>query len=838
MILRPYQAEAIEAITAGLADGGRGQLHAACGSGKTLIGVQVGARLLPHDGLIVVLAPSLSLVAQTLHAWRGLSRLDAALAVCSDDTVTDAPVHLDEIEAEATTDPERVIAWLAQARGRRLVVGTYRSAHCLAQALREADQEADLVVFDEAHHLAGRPDLVTRKVVEESYLPARRRLFMTATPRIDDVRVETSGGLSMDDTAAFGPVLYSYPWAQAISDGYLDDYRIVVMGVTEQQVYDLLRDEGTEFVDRIGAPDLRMLAAQAVIAKAARQYGLRRILAFCPRLAAAGEFAATFPATVTRLPVADRPAGDLHAARISGEMTSRQRETVLDQLRHPPGHWAVVANVRCLSEGVDVPAVDAVAFTHPKRSQVDIVQAVGRALRRSPDGTGTATIIVPIVIPDSAEEVGDLDPGEFRTLWQVVRALRAHDEALGIELDMQRSYGAVHNPQLPSRITVELPPGTSDRVLTQLKALTVRQATSSWWEGYGHARAYHAEHGHLDVPSGHITDDGFRLGQWITNARQHYRKGWLRRERIEALDKIGMVWNTRGLPWQRFVDEMKRFRDQHGHVLVPQSYVTPTGYRLGSKVNRARSLAHRVPEHVRKILDDLGMVWDTRDLRWQQLYNACYVYSQEHGHLDVPVGYRTPDGYPLGRRLKYYRKLWRTGRLDPAEQASLEELGMRFTDITDEPWRRFLAACDRYIATHGSLANVRKDYVDPTGYRLGSTISYYRNLHNGTKGDRRLDPDRKAELDRRGMVWRLAPTRDITPTEGDSLRRLHGPERAREIIRLLDEGVSQSSVADALGVHRSYLNTKIKTFRETGHWPERRRDIGRAGQVAASSSPE
>ncbi|MEZ7005849.1 Helicase associated domain protein [Streptomyces sp. AD55] len=820
--LRPYQQEAVEAIAAGLREEGRGQLHAACGSGKTLISAMGAARLVPAAGLLVVFTPSLALVAQTIQEWKLFCPADAVLAVCSDDTVTDAPAHLDDLSEQTTTNVEEILGWLRRTRGRRLVVATYLSAHRLAEALRTTGTVADLAVHDEAHHLAGRADFTTRRILDGTFLPARRRLYMTATPRIDEIRADTSDGLSMSDEALFGPVLYSYPWARAISEGYLDDYRVVIMGVTQRQMLDLLRDDQHHHVEAPGAPDLRTLAAQTVLAQAARQYGLRRVIAFCNRLDGAREFVRSLPSTLARLEPSRRPEGPVHAERITGQHTHAQRERILDTLREPPGDWTVLANVRCLSEGVDVPAVDAVLFTHPKSSQVDIVQAVGRALRRSGTGQDTATVLVPIVVPDSTEEVGDLEPGEFRTLWQVLRALRAHDETLGIELDTQRAHGTSANPQLPSRITIQLPPGATDSLLAQLTALTVRQTTSSWWTGYGHAAAYQAEHGHLAMHSDHVTAEGFRLGQWIGNARQHRRKGWLRPDRIEALDELGMLWDTPDLPWYRFLDELRAFHRRFGHVLVSQSYTTPDGYRLGNKINSVRSNTHRVPAFVRRALDDLGMVWNTRDLRWQQLYTACQQYAAEHGHLDVPASYTAPDGYTLGTRLKRVRRAAKEGRLDPAERTSLEELGMVFASSDDRAWADFLDACDRYITAHGSLATVEKAYIDDTGYRLGARISYYRNLNNGTKAGG-IPPQRRTELDDKGMVWRVAPARDLHPDEHTSLQKLTGPELGTAIVQLIDdEGVTQSSIAAALGIHRSYLNTKIKKFRETGNWPDRR----------------
>lgn len=845
LALRPYQSEAIDAVVTELADGGKGQLYAACGSGKTLMSIVAARELVPGDGLVVVLAPSLSLVAQTVTAWRTLSRVDGVLAVCSDDTVIDAPAHLEDIDAQVTTDAREIGDWLTTQRGRRLIVGTYLSAHRLAEALTGRQAVADLVVFDEAHHLAGRTDYSTRRVLDETFLPARRRLFMTATPRIDEVRTETSpGSVSMSDTAVFGPVLYEYPWARAIREGYLDDYRVVIIGVSRAQLVDVLADERL-LVDEPGAPDLRILAAQTVIAQAARRYGLRRILAFSNRLDAAAEFTRTLSITLQRLPAGSRPAGELHTVRVTGAMDHRQREDALEALRTPPGGaggWTVLTNVRCLSEGVDVPAVDAVAFTHPKRSQVDIVQAVGRAIRRSRSEQDVATVIVPIVVPDSVEDVSDLDPGEYRVLWQVLRALRAHDETLGIELDTQAAHDPTSNPQLPSRITVELPPGTSDDVLAGIKALTVKQVTSTWWAGFGQARAYYETHGNLSIPADHVTDSGLRLGTWLINARQHRRKGWLRRERIDALDSIGMVWDAKEAPWQRFLKELRAYRAAHGHVNVPQSYVTPKGYALGSKVNTTRTRPGRAPAAVRAALDDLGMIWDSRDLAWQEFFTACQKYVQEHGSLnDVKSGWKTATGYTLGVRLKRYRAQWRQGTIDPAELASLRELGWDPEQGGKAgTWARFLAAADRYVSEHGTLRTVRKDYVDSEGYPLGQGIMYYRNLNNGTRTRNgrtaELPPERKQALDERGMswdsVWAAKPSRNITPDEAAALTVLPPDRAGQEIMRLVDDlKVTQASIADVLGMHRSQLNTKIQGYRKAGRWPVQRKGSGRRGAV-------
>jgi predicted helicase len=183
--LRPYQAEAVTAITAGLRDRGRRQLRAACGTGKTYIASTAAAELLADSGgVVVVLVPSIALAARTITAWQAGCPVDRVLAVCSDYTVGGGGVHASELAVPVTTDAEMIAEWLADTSGQALIVATYDSAHRLAEGLRRAGQVAELVVCDEAHRLAGRADKTTAAILRPGFMPERGRLYMTATPRI------------------------------------------------------------------------------------------------------------------------------------------------------------------------------------------------------------------------------------------------------------------------------------------------------------------------------------------------------------------------------------------------------------------------------------------------------------------------------------------------------------------------------------------------------------------------------------------------------------------------------------------------------------------------------
>ncbi|RPE27260.1 DEAD/DEAH box helicase [Kitasatospora cineracea] len=842
MELRYYQHAAINALDRLIGDGGRAQLHMACGSGKTLTALAAAERMVPGEGVVVVLAPTIALVAQTARFWAQNAKLDGLLAVCSDASALEEDgVSVAEVPSATTTDPREIARWW-RGGGRRLLAGTYASVERIAAALAGTGLCAQLLVLDESHHLVG--DTQGSRVLNDAFLPAQRRLAMTATPRPDKYEALTGGAGTMSDVERFGPVAYEYPWATAIADGYLEDYRIVVMGVTSAQIRQALADGECDYTEEEGGPGLRTMAAQVVAARAARQFGLRRMLVFTPRVDSSAEFSRTAARTLARLPAAARPEGAFQAHHVHGGQVQAVRERIVGRLRDDEGTvW--VANCRCLSEGVDVPAVDAVLFTHPKTSQVDIVQAVGRAMRRNPDGPGIATVIIPIVVPDADQDVHDLDPGDFRVLWQVVRALRSHDETWGIDLEAaapgQDGEDRDRAGQGPGRITVVMPPGSGEQLLASVEARIVKTVASEWWESYLRAKAYYAEHGSINVPDS-FSIDGFNLGRWVANARAHYRKGWLSTSRTQALEQLGIEWSPREDNWQTLIRHLAAFREAHQHLLVPQAYTVPapTGapdgeaYPLGSRVNTLRS-RRKVPAQYRAQLNDLGMVWDTRDLHWQELHAHCLAYRAEHGHLEVPHGYEAADGFRLGQRLKAFRERALNGTAPEAEFKTLTELGLTLTPpAAGTPWERFLAACDRYVAEHGSLAGVQKPYVDDTGYPLGTAIADYRALGVGSRkgppgpdGTRKvltLPADRRAALEERGMVWRVAPARGASADEIAALRGLEGAELGAAVLELITaQNVTQSSIADALGVPRTYFSTKVKQYRESGSWSSRPR---------------
>ena len=434
---RPYQATAVADVVASLADHERTQLVMACGSGKTLVSLWIAEA--QADERVLVLLPTLLLLKQFRREWREAGTLPFVdLAVCSDaDTVEpdEWRVRADELGVPVTTDPEAIAAFL-RGPGRRVVFATYASSARIAKAQADSTIPAfDLVVADEAHRIAGvvntgvHRERDLRVVLDAERIRARRRLFATATPRVyghatrgslkdlEDVEVA-----SMDDEALFGPVAHRLWFRQAVELDVLTDYELVAVLVTDEEVADLVRERAGVIVDG-KVLDAETLASLIAVRRAIDDLGLTRAITFHHTIARARGFAHA----LSQLELA-ASAPDAH--HISGAMSVDERERVLHILQQPD-RPTVVTNARCLTEGIDVPSLDAVAFVDPRSSAVDIVQAVGRVMRRAP-GKMRGYVVVPVFLreADLADPEAAVESSPFARVLDVLRALRAHDPTL------------------------------------------------------------------------------------------------------------------------------------------------------------------------------------------------------------------------------------------------------------------------------------------------------------------------------------------------------------------------------------------------------------------------
>lgn len=500
--LRPHQEAAIRDVFAGFASSRRGQLIMACGTGKTFTSLKIVERLAAEqDGSarILFMVPSLALMSQTLREWASECALPFhAWSVCSDTKVNRrrasansdlADIAATDLKTPPTTDPQRLAASLRRARdveGLQVVFATYQSIDVVSRAqalIDEAWADFDLVICDEAHRttgatLAGDDDSAFMRVHDERVIRAERRLYMTATPKLfrDEVKnaaKEKDAVLaSMDDEALFGPVFHRLGFGEAVGAGLLTDYKVVVLGVPEDQVSAAYQHHAADADGELRLPDVaKLVGCWNAFAKRNGgafevSYGedaqpMRRAVIFAKDIRTSKWVSREFPELVRtslRDLVNDDDSDDLgvECRHVDGTMNAIERGDHLDWLKREDGAEAapvtrVLTNARCLSEGVDVPSLDAVVFLNPRKSQVDVIQAVGRVMRRSP-GKRFGYVILPVAIPagmDPAQALGDNE--RYRVIWQVLQALRAHDDRMDTTIN-----AIAYNTRTPESIIVDV----------------------------------------------------------------------------------------------------------------------------------------------------------------------------------------------------------------------------------------------------------------------------------------------------------------------------------------------------------------------------------------------
>ncbi|MGO1544050.1 MAG: restriction endonuclease [Gulosibacter sp.] len=511
--LRPHQFKAVQATMDAFKDESvtRGKMIMACGTGKTFTSLKLAEAVTREHGqgysTVLFLVPSLALLQQTLEEWTREHDPEiplTAFVVGSDETVGRrktgdiTSVAIEELAVPATTDG----AALARAydnladniEGMVVVFSTYQSLQAVHEAQATSLPPFDLVLCDEAHRTTGvtlsdEDESTFVRIHDADYIEAERRVYMTATPRIYNDNVKNTAKekeavlVSMDDEDVYGKVLYRLSFGEAVEQNLLTDYKVLVLGVAEDQIADSFQTQLADATYELPLTDVTKLVgcwnglAKRQSGEFADGFGadlnpMRRAVAFLKDIKTSKRTASDFPALVddhlSDL-TNDDPTDDLavQARHVDGTMRSVERQEALDWLKEDleldqfgRPVTKILTNARCLSEGVDVPTLDAVLFLNPRKSQVDVVQAVGRVMRRS-EGKQFGYIILPIAIPTGVSAEDALNENErYKVVWQVLQALRAHDERLDAQINQMSISGTP--PETVVVGTVDLTRKTQD----------------------------------------------------------------------------------------------------------------------------------------------------------------------------------------------------------------------------------------------------------------------------------------------------------------------------------------------------------------------------------------
>jgi len=474
--VRKHQQDALDAARAHFTQHDRGKLIMACGTGKTFTSLRLAEQETGGTGLVLFLVPSISLLGQTLREWS--SQADEpirAVCVCSDAEVSkarkstndDSADHIEDLALPASTNVASVVTQLARhgsdtrKAGLTVVFSTYQSIDVISKAQKTDGRPFDLIICDEAHRttgvtLEGAEESSFVKVHDNTFLVARKRVYMTATPRIYGETAKTKARemdaalCSMDNPGFYGEEFYRIGFGKAVERLLLSDYKVLILTVHEDSIpaafqaalatagnaKEIPADDVMKLAGCINALSKTTIGQDPSVVRGIDPDPMRRAVAFCQSIKASkavtvafNEFKDTLYSQFT--PAERRHLVDVSADHVDGTMSALTRDAKLAWLKSSPREGRecrVLCNVRCLSEGVDVPSLDAVLFLSPRNSQVEVVQSVGRVMRTAP-GKKYGYIIIPVIIPAGTAPEDALDDNErFKVVWTVLNALRAHDD--------------------------------------------------------------------------------------------------------------------------------------------------------------------------------------------------------------------------------------------------------------------------------------------------------------------------------------------------------------------------------------------------------------------------
>lgn len=485
----PHVLEVREKVIEYFKENERGRLIMACGTGKTMTSLKIAEKQTNNKGTVLFLVPSIALIGQTLREWT--SQADETInpiCICSDPEITKKKNAIDQdltstidLAWPASTDSNYILKQFQHYkdngnRGMTVVFSTYQSIEVISEAqkvlLKNGFPEFDLVICDEAHRTTGytepgMDDSAFVKVHDGNFIKSKKRLYMTATPRLYNVDARSQAAKneidlwSMDDEQHFGKEIHRIGFGEAVEKGLLTDYKVIILTLNDKDVppavqnmiangeTEIKTDDLTKLIGTVNALSKQFLGNESIKVEG-DEHPMKRAVAFCSSIANSTNIAASYNLAsenyLESLPEEKKAKMvTVHAQHMDGTMAAPQRDQMLSWLKGdtPNNECRIITNVRVLSEGVDVPSLDSVLFLSARNSQVDVVQSVGRVMRKSP-GKNYGYIIIPVVVPADVEPEHALDDNErYKVVWTVLNALRAHDDRFNatvnkIELNKKR----------------------------------------------------------------------------------------------------------------------------------------------------------------------------------------------------------------------------------------------------------------------------------------------------------------------------------------------------------------------------------------------------------------
>jgi superfamily II DNA or RNA helicase len=667
---QPHQELAIMKVVKHFEANDRGQLILPCGAGKTTTSLWIKESLKSKSTL--VLFPSLALLRQFKTEWaEQKSEEYIYINICSEKDIDknkdDSPViHTYEISGEVTTSSVRVKEFLMSEFEQKIVFSTYQSIVVIQQSLLEMpDFFFDLIICDEAHRTSGGAKKNTFAIVhDQTKIRGKKRLYMTATPRVVSVQLKAKLGedyallCDMSNPEIYGEEAFRMSFGEAITQNILVDYKIVGIGVTEKQVKQFIEQRRYVTADY----DLKEIADNYALNLVMDKYSAFHAITFHSRIKFAQEFSkrhnSYFGPTV-------------YSNHVSGDDKTSKRADILRRFKkHDKG---VVSNARCLTEGVDVPIIDLIYFCDPKNSKIDIVQASGRALRKDRHGKKPiGYIVVPIFhhIDEDIEKEIEKKP-YFQNLIQVIRSLCDQDERLQAEID---EVAFNKGERTSKRLVVDYGDNEIEKIITfdgiekevkkYLFDQIIEKTRDNWNVMFSNLVEFKNAYGTTNVTRKY---DGYEtLRWWVQAQRDNYFKNKLTAFQLKMLNEIGFEWKGKQRReikdkfeiWMLSYRRLVLYFDEYGNVDIPARYEKDKSLATWLVTQRVKYDEAKLSDEQIDLLESVKINWDPKNT-YPQFIEALFEYKKRFGNTRVPQGH--PEYNKVAVKCARVRAIYRFG---------------------------------------------------------------------------------------------------------------------------------------------------------------------------------
>jgi superfamily II DNA or RNA helicase len=667
----PHQKRAINDVVSSFTkDCDKGKLIMACGSGKTLTSLWIDERM--KNNLTVCFFPSLTLLAKTMLEWsKNRTEKFVSLPVCSDSSITknqELEFYSGSLGIPSTTEPDHIKNFLS-IEGRKVIFCTYQSSKILVDTLNELNIVTDIGIFDEAHRTVGVTDR-EYSYAATSKFKARKKLFMTATPvyiarrakeKLQSLDFES---ISMDDELIYGKDLHRLGFGKAISEDILSDYELKILEVDSNHVKEILYKYPELSILKKKWPTYN-IASLIALKLAYKESKFKRFISFHNSIVSARTFASTFTEIAQEIDFEIN--NFLFAEHLNGKQSAAHRIQKLDKLNNiSDEEYGFITNARCLSEGIDVPELDGVIIVEPRSSKTDIIQIVGRAMRKKKRSNKKGTILLPLVLDRDSNSEEQIQEDAFRQVVDVIRSLISHDDRLDLlikKVILKKGRSNFTFKDLEPHISIKLSSTLSKSMMDTIILRSVVDPKKNWFLTFKDLEKFILEHKRM--PKSHQSEIGNEssLNSWAARQRGIFRGTFedesLTSEQVKLLDSLKPHWFwEKELPLEKFLPDLRKYLIENNHLSIVgrnnslEHWVGSirATYNSGEILENGDRVRFTGKNNTRLILTkkDIETVenlhwtwsWHVYDFVWKMNFNLLKLYLNNENTINVPMDLR------------------------------------------------------------------------------------------------------------------------------------------------------------------------------------------------------